>query len=96
MHGEHKTAETAPMRAIESLVMAPTVSSRSGGAPKLQRGMKLRSALSGYGIVQNAEDELMVYIIAISPRGSNNLWRVFRRYSDFKSVREELLNQVGI
>ena len=39
---------------------------------------------------------LLVYIIAISPRGSNKFWRVFRRYSDFKLVRQELLDQVGL
>ena len=39
---------------------------------------------------------LLVYIITISPRGSNKFLRVFRRYSDFKLVRQELLDQVGL
>ena len=92
MDEEHKTEEREPTG--KPIAMAPTVKATIG-APKLQRGMKLRSALSGFGIIK-AAGELSVYIIAFSPRGSGKFWRVFRRYLDFKFVRQQLLDQVGL
>ena len=65
------------------------------GTPSLKRGMRLRSAISGYGVVQDGQHQVLVYIIAVAPRGTRSLWRVFHRCSEFANLREQLSHKVS-
>ena len=47
------------------------------------------AALSGHGVA----GENVVYVVAITPRGSTtHFWRVYRRYSDFKILKAQMLS----
>ena len=59
--------------------------------PKLTRGMQLRTAISGYGVVVINGRSYLVYRIAVAPRNTSKIWHVFRRYSEFVRLRKELI-----
>jgi hypothetical protein len=71
-----------------------TDSTSAGKRPTLVRGTNLRMALSAYGVVRHEQGVTFIFVVAISPRESNTFWRLYRSYSDFQKLRQDLIAQV--